>query len=157
MDVWALLMDRQLLSALARDMRDDVVEMSSMKATALFGDKEAACVDDSDLVAGRLDAMLAEDTPLWQLQYALLVTLYVSDRALEWFENVCMKKQARYFVHGTDTGVSCFRERFETHVTGKFRSKEKKGQRKVVAVEACTPHVAVVRELLLAHQIVSWP
>lgn len=157
MDLCAVMMDRAMLQCIARDLRDDVMEMGqTIKPKVLFGDKESACVDDYPLVAGRLNAMLEPEAPLWQLQYAFLVTLYLSDRAVDWLKKTAKPRQVDFFLGGTTFGVAPFCDRFEHHLIGKFKPKEKKGERKVVAIEACSPHVAVVNELLLAHTLVSW-
>lgn len=157
MDLHLLMSDRGLLGQVATDLAADLHLLSAAPMTTLIGDKPVDYDASKTAEAiGTLRSMTSDpNAPLWHLQYAFCLVIYLSDRIVTWLATVVQANQVKHWFDGHAT-LPCFRTRFEHHLVGKFSQKSKKGARKFVVIDATTPQMFVVGEFLLAHTIVSW-
>ena len=155
MDLRIVLFDRDVMQTILRDSADDVAHFPVQMP--LFGKTPLHSQADTAPVAAKLELYGTDaDTPTWQLQWILLVLIYLSDRLSASLQQGTPHRVFNAWFYGTaHTRVPAFRERFERALGGTYGGKTKRGCRKDVSYVARTCLESTIDEVLLLHLIVG--
>ena len=153
MDLRTALFDVDLLLSVARDVAAGL--QTPVQQLPLLGDTPLEQTADPTVLIARLQSYTAA-TPLWVLQWTLLVSALVSDAIVGGIRSMTPSSVFEPWFNGREGSsgsLEPFRTRIETALTGTYMHKRKRGSRKLVHVEALTPLEATVAEALLLHTL----
>ena len=139
--------DRALMVQICTDAARDVVQLTDQ--TILWGDEKIPDGADPEPVAQAFKKMASSERPLWELQWAMLSLIYVSDELASALHSPLF----RTWFDGSDT-LDSFHTRLELNIGGRYcKSKSKRGKRKAVKIAAKTPLEIVSSELVVIQMI----
>ena len=151
MDLETLFFDRALLRTLCGDAARGVRALPPQKP--LYGEQPLEDQADGTASAAMLDQLAQnEEVLLWELQWATLTLIYLSDAlAAALHEGTDRFVFERWYCGGD--GLMPFNQRYERNMSGQYEPHKKRGQRKAVLHVAKTPLEAAADEVLLLHMI----
>jgi hypothetical protein len=147
-----LMFDRAMMQQMLGDLSNDVRSIRPTDQLVLYGNTPCDTPVPTDQILAFIERSKKDTTPLWELQWAMLTVLYVSDKFVEYVRKSTHPAQMSAWYDGNGTG-DAFRTRYEGHVVGKFGKKAAKGSRKMVTCIALHPLDAVVHEVLMMHAV----
>ena len=151
MDLFAAINDRRLLQAIAKDVASDVLILSQMQPTKLYGEENAHKVDVTQLLAV-LAYLQQSDAPMWQLQYTFYIVAFLSETLIEALRSGTPQALFKAWNDGCPHSLH---ERVRRHLLGVYSKKAKKGSRKSVKCCATPPHMAITSEFLLIYTLTT--
>ncbi len=152
MDIRRVIFDTDLLRRMCSDAAAAMLLLPAQ--TPVFGDAPLPVQADPGPAAAELKRLASDpDTPTWELQWACLGLIYLSDSLVAALEAGTPANVFHAWHTGAPGTALPFRSRFEQAIGGRYSPKRKRGSRKTVEVVAKTCLEVVVDEGMLVHLI----
>ena len=149
--------DEAMLRAVAHDLEGEVRACALSPIPRLHGSAPSDATVDVATLADTLQRLAEHpDTPLWHLQWMMIVLIYVSESFVAGLVDDTYTSLMRPWYDGTND-VPPFETRFERYVCGQFKKKQAKGARKIVARPALSPLEAVIECVIDVHRMLAMP